>query len=87
MIEITNGEASWEKLFEEINFFTRYKHFIALLCLTANEEDHLVFSGLVESKIRHLVASLERNPCVSLCHVNPRQYKPNGKLDFEIEYE
>lgn len=60
MIEITKGEAGWDKLFEEINFFTRYKHFIALLCVTANEEDHLIYNGLVESKIRHLVASLER---------------------------
>jgi poly(A) polymerase len=87
MIEIMKGEASWDTLFEEINFFTRYKHFIALLCVTANEEDHLIFSGLVESKIRHLVASLERNPCVALCHVNPHQYKPICKLEFEIEYE
>ena len=87
MIEITKGEAGWDKLFEEINFFTRYKHFIALLCVTADEEDHLIFSGLVESKIRHLVASLERNPCVALCHVNPRQYKPIDTKDLEIEYE
>uniref|UniRef100_A0A914HHP5 Poly(A) polymerase n=1 Tax=Globodera rostochiensis TaxID=31243 RepID=A0A914HHP5_GLORO len=87
MLEIINGQATWKKLFEEVNFFTRYKHFIALLCLTENEEDHLIFCGLVESKIRHLVASFERNSCVNLCHVNPRQYKPAYKLELDIDYE
>lgn len=87
MIEIINGQATWDKLFEEVNFFTRYKHFIALLCLTESEEDHLIFCGLVESKIRHLVASFERNSCVNLCHVNPRQYKPAYKLELDIDYE
>ncbi|KAL7073287.1 hypothetical protein ACQ4LE_007345 [Meloidogyne hapla] len=87
IIEISKGDATWEKLFEEINFFTRYKHFIVLLCVTEGEEDHLIFAGLVESKIRHLVASLERNSCVALCHVNPRQYKPICKLEMDIEYK
>ncbi|KAF7633247.1 hypothetical protein Mgra_00007348 [Meloidogyne graminicola] len=86
IIEISKGDASWDKLFEEINFFTRYKHFILLLCVTEGEEDHLIFAGLVESKIRHLVASLERNSCIALCHVNPHQYKPICKLEMDMEY-
>ncbi|KAH7722431.1 poly(A) polymerase gamma-like protein [Aphelenchoides avenae] len=88
MLEIINGSASWSQLFEEVNFFSRYKHFIALLCATETEEDHLVFCGLVESKIRHLVAAFERNPCVNLCHVNPKQYKPGGGSgDIQVGYE
>lgn len=86
MIEIINGTATWSKLFEGVNFFTRYKHFIVLLCLTETEEDHLVFCGLVESKIRHLVSSFERNPFVNLCHVNPIQYKPKAEFDPNVEY-
>lgn len=86
MLEIANGKALWSKLFEEINFFSRYRHFIALLCITQDEEDHLVFSSLVESRIRHLISSLERNPCINLCHVNPRQYKPlPGNVDVSYE--
>lgn len=87
MLEITNGTAPWTKLFEEVNFFSRYRHFIILLCITETEEDHLTFSSLVESKMRHLVSSLERNPCVNLCHVNPKQYKPIKDLNLGVPYE
>ncbi|VDD89725.1 unnamed protein product [Enterobius vermicularis] len=72
-IDIMNGHAEWSELFTEVNFFSRYKHFIVLLCIAPTE---LVWSGLVESKIRHLVGSLERNPCVTLCHVDPKHYTP-----------
>ncbi|RCN43233.1 Poly(A) polymerase central domain protein [Ancylostoma caninum] len=71
MKDIYEGRAEWSKLFEEVNFFTRYKHFIS-----KNEEDHLIFCGFVESKIRHLIGALERNQGISLAHINPRQYKP-----------
>ncbi|KIH60509.1 Poly(A) polymerase central domain protein [Ancylostoma duodenale] len=48
----------------------------ALTCAAKNEEDHLIFCGFVESKIRHLIGALERNQGISLAHINPRQYKP-----------
>ena len=35
------------------------------------EDDLLEFRGLVESKIRHLVTSLDRNQNINLVHVNP----------------
>ncbi|KAK5979478.1 Poly polymerase beta [Trichostrongylus colubriformis] len=76
MKDIYEGRAEWSKLFEEVNFFTRYKHFISLTCATRSEEDHLIFCGFVESKIRHLIGALERNQGISLAHINPRQYKP-----------
>ncbi|VDM56506.1 unnamed protein product [Angiostrongylus costaricensis] len=76
MKDIYEGRAEWSKLFEEVNFFTRYKHFISLTCAARNEEDHLIFCGFVESKIRHLIGALERNQGISLAHINPRQYKP-----------
>ncbi|KAK6013412.1 Poly(A) polymerase predicted RNA binding domain protein, partial [Ostertagia ostertagi] len=86
MKDIYEGRAEWSKLFEEVNFFTRYKHFICelfsefifgtLTCAARTEEDHLIFCGFVESKIRHLIGALERNQGISLAHINPRQYKP-----------
>lgn len=66
MLEIMNGKAPWTKLFEEVNFFSRYKHFLSLLCITENAEDHLKFSGLVESKIRILISLLERHEAVNV---------------------
>lgn len=32
--------------------------------------------GLVESKIRILVGNLEKNPYISLAHVNPESFGP-----------
>jgi Poly(A) polymerase predicted RNA binding domain len=32
--------------------------------------------GLIESKIRILIGSLERNPEIKLAHVNPKAFEP-----------
>uniref|UniRef100_A0A1I7Z0I5 Poly(A) polymerase n=1 Tax=Steinernema glaseri TaxID=37863 RepID=A0A1I7Z0I5_9BILA len=74
--DVFEGKAEWSRLFEEVNFYSRYKHYIALVCSARTKEDHLVYCGLVESKIRFLVAAFERNPAVNMVHVNPKQYEP-----------
>ncbi|TKR60665.1 hypothetical protein L596_027878 [Steinernema carpocapsae] len=83
--EVFEGKAGWDKLFEEVNFFSRYKHFIALVCSASTKEDHLVYCGLVESKIRFLVAALERSAAVNMVHVNPKQYEPLRPLQVPVE--
>ncbi|KAK0410852.1 hypothetical protein QR680_005362 [Steinernema hermaphroditum] len=85
--EVFDGKAGWDKLFEEVNFFSRYRHFIALVCLAKTKEDHLVYCGLVESKIRFLVAAFERNPAVNMVHVNPKQFEPLRPLQVPTDHE
>ncbi|KAI6189711.1 Poly(A) polymerase and Nucleotidyltransferase domain containing protein [Aphelenchoides bicaudatus] len=85
-IEIMEGKASWSKLFEEVNFFSRYKHFLSLVCITETAEDHLKFSGLVESKIRLLIASLERHEAINAGHINPKHYKPKPDAVIDASY-
>lgn len=53
--DIMLGKSNWDKLFEPPPFFVKYKHFIVLLVITANVEDHLEWCGLVESKVRLLI--------------------------------
>ena len=55
-----------------------------LVCAAASREDHLVWVGFVESKIRHLIGNLERNPAVVLSHVNPKQYVPIKPFQFVL---
>lgn len=86
MLEIMNGKAQWPKLFEEVNFFSRYKHFLSLLCITENAEDHLKFSGLVESKIRIFVSLLERHEAITMGHINPKHYKPKPDAKIDVKY-
>ncbi|CAB3398180.1 unnamed protein product [Caenorhabditis bovis] len=87
-MEIFENRSSWSKLFAEVNFFSRYKHFISLLLAAASDEDHLCYTGFLESKIRHLIGSLERNhPCISIAHINPKKYKPAPGAQFDIPFQ
>lgn len=70
--EIMMGKTGWDKLFEPPNFFTKYRHFIVLLVSSSTADDHLEWCGLIESKIRLLIANLERNIHINLAHVNPK---------------
>ena len=87
MLDIMAKKKTWKHLFEEVNFFSRYKHYICLLCATETEEDHLVFGSLVESKIRHLISFFEKNQCVTLCHINPKKFKPIPSFELPVSYE
>ncbi|XP_068624448.1 poly(A) polymerase type 3 isoform X1 [Battus philenor] len=72
--EIMLGKCGWERLFEAPNFFSRYKHFIVLLVSSACPVDQLQWCGLIESRIRHLITTLERNQHITIAHVNPECY-------------
>ncbi|KAF1755623.1 hypothetical protein GCK72_012073 [Caenorhabditis remanei] len=67
--QIHAGNATWNNLFEEVNFFSRYRHFVAL---SMNEESN---EGFFESRIRQLVQIMERNCQVKLAHINPKKFK------------
>lgn len=68
--KIADGKCGWKELFEPLNFFSKYKHF-----LTVISTDEPEWIGLLESKMRHIVQSLERHPSITLVHLNPYSYK------------
>lgn len=72
--EIMLGKQSWDKLFEPPQFFLKYRHFIVLLVSADSSDDHLEWCGLVESKVRLLIATLEHNPYIKLAHINPESF-------------
>jgi len=73
--EIFAGKLEWTALFEPRNFFQKYKHFIVLIASTPVKDQYMDWVRLVESKIRHLVLSLEKNQHISMAHVNPHGYE------------
>lgn len=80
--EIMLGKSMWEKLFEPPQFFMKYRHFIVLIVSAASSKDHLEWAGLVESKIRFLIGTLERNESIILAHINPENYvMPESQKD------
>ncbi|KAF2364384.1 Poly(A) polymerase central domain [Trinorchestia longiramus] len=69
--DIILNKASWDYLFQPPNFFAKYKHYLVAIACARTAEDHLEWYGLVESKIRHLISSLEHNPSITAVHINP----------------
>ncbi|KAJ6219252.1 hypothetical protein RDWZM_005064 [Blomia tropicalis] len=69
MDSIISGCVSWKKLFEPVAFFSKYRHYIAVVVPNVAE-----WVGLVESKVRILVQNLERHRSIELAHVYPKSY-------------
>ncbi|NXY33173.1 PAPOG polymerase, partial [Pomatorhinus ruficollis] len=84
--EILKGNSDWSKLFEPLNFFQKYKHYIVLTASAFTEEHHLNWIGLVESKIRVLVGNLERNEFITIAHVQPQSFPGNEVLYKQSGY-
>ncbi|XP_053330584.1 poly(A) polymerase alpha isoform X2 [Spea bombifrons] len=84
--EIMIGRADWSKLFDAPNFFQKYKHYIVLLASAPTEKQHLEWIGLVESKIRILVGSLEKNEFITMAHVNPQSFPAPSENQMTEEF-
>ncbi|KAM9562188.1 poly(A) polymerase gamma isoform 2-T3 [Guaruba guarouba] len=84
--EILQGKSDWSKLFEPLNFFQKYKHYIVLTASASTEDHHLEWIGLVESKIRVLVGNLERNEFINMVHVKPQSFPGNQELCKQGEH-
>ncbi|KAI5852535.1 Poly(A) polymerase central domain-containing protein [Morchella snyderi] len=63
------GTSSWDSLFERHSFFTNgYRYYLSVIASAKGKEQLLGWSGLVESKLRHLVMKLEQIETIKLAH-------------------
>ena len=60
--------STWQSLFAPTKFFSKYKHYLVVITHSNNLENHLLWSGMVESKLRQLIARLEILECIVLAH-------------------
>jgi len=58
---IDKGNATWSDLFTPFPFFANFKHFVALETSAASSADLAQWSGMIESRTRHLVRALLDN--------------------------
>ena len=70
-IQITNdifsNKKTWGDLFSKHDFFYKYKFYLSITATTkGTDEQHLKWSGLVESKVRLFVMKLETLPGIKL---------------------
>ncbi|KAL9081547.1 MAG: hypothetical protein Q9159_007266 [Coniocarpon cinnabarinum] len=60
MKEIYEGRRQWADLFQKHTFFTKdFRYYLSIVSGSKTKDAHLVWSGLVESKVRRLVSSIE----------------------------
>ncbi|KAJ5491388.1 Poly(A) polymerase pla1 [Penicillium diatomitis] len=69
-------QLSWSDLFTRHTFFTNdYKYYLSITASSKTKEDEAVWSGLVESKLRHLVGALDRKPVIAVAHPFPKGFE------------
>ncbi|KAL7272501.1 polynucleotide adenylyltransferase [Rhizina undulata] len=69
MDKIMVGSYTWDKLFERHSFFTNgYRYYLSVVAAAKSKDELLGWSGLVESKLRHLVMKLEMLETIKLAH-------------------
>eukprot|EP01134_Creolimax_fragrantissima_P003912 CFRG3912T1 len=75
-MEIDEGKATWSKLFEKSDFFSRYRHFLQIDAISETEEKYNKWIGLTEGRgLRYLVQGLERIPGVQVACPWPKGYE------------
>lgn len=74
-------------MFKPFNFFKKYKHFIEINIVASNKNDHIVWKGHVESRLRKLTKIFEtftNNKLIEVHpHPNPFEYSPREDNDDE----
>lgn len=67
--DIFSSKQKWADLFEKHNFFYKYKFYLTVMAATkGTDEQHLKWSGMVESKVRLLVLKLEALTGIKSAH-------------------
>lgn len=62
------GKGQWKDLFTKAKFFHQYKHYLQITSSSESTESQLMWSGLVEAKLRQLVLKLEMVDLITLAH-------------------
>ncbi|CAL9733795.1 poly(A) polymerase [Monosporozyma servazzii] len=68
--DIFSNRLQWKDLFVKHTFFQQYKYYLTITAMTnsTDDEHHLKWSGLVESKVRLLMMKLEQLSGINLAH-------------------
>ncbi|RIA95304.1 Poly(A) polymerase pla1 [Glomus cerebriforme] len=62
------GTGKWSDLFAKHEFFSRYRYYLQIIASSNSATRQLKWSGMVESRIRHLISKLETVDNLYLAH-------------------
>lgn len=81
-------QLTWNDLFVRHTFFTNdYKYYLSITASSKTKEAEAVWSGLVESKLRHLVGALDRKAVIAVAHPFPKGFERIHRISNEQEME
>lgn len=84
--EIFSNKKTWSDLFQKHDFFYKYKFYLTVMASTSgSSEQHLKWSGLVESKLRLLVQKLETLGGINLAHPFTKPFEASYVYDNEAQ--
>lgn len=82
------GKSQWRDLFVKHTFFTDgYKYYLSVISASTTKDAQLIWSGLVESKVRHLVIGLEGHNSIALAHPFNKGFERVHKCNTDEEIE
>lgn len=82
MQDIVAHKKPWSDLFVKHDFFYKYKFYLTIIASTrGDDEQHLKWSGLVESKLRLLVQKLETFPGINTAHPYVKEFEKTYEYD------
>lgn len=85
---IYTGSLGWKDLFKRHSFFTSgYKYYLSVISSSRSKEAQLLWSGLVESKVRLLVGDLGHNELISVAHPFNKGFERVHRCYNEEEYQ
>ncbi|AGO10452.1 AaceriABL002Cp [[Ashbya] aceris (nom. inval.)] len=86
--DIFTNKKTWGDLFQKHDFFYKYKFYLTVMASTkGSDEQHLKWSGLVESKLRLLVLKLEVLSGINLAHPYTKPFESTYAYKTEEEYK
>ncbi|MCJ1309324.1 polynucleotide adenylyltransferase [Agyrium rufum] len=86
--KIFTGQLQWKDLFGKHNFFTQdYRYYLCIVASSRTKEAQLLWSGLVESKVRHLVSQLEEEAAIEIAHPFNKGFERVHRCKNEAEIE
>jgi len=82
--QILNENKPWQELFKTCHIFHEYEHFLIVIASAVN---HIQWFGLIESKLRYFISSVEKEPSLESARIWPkpltrRAEKTNSMTQF-----
>ncbi|KAI8910236.1 Poly(A) polymerase central domain-containing protein [Gorgonomyces haynaldii] len=83
--KILLGQEVWAALFKKHEFFHKYKYYLQVVASSKDQEEHLKWSGMVESRLRQLVSRLEVVEQIERAHPFIKGFDRNAVCRTEEE--